>query len=417
MNGQIEDPRGLKTVSILINGIPINEQTSRGIGISARMLGIRIVATNLSGENSTYECPLLYKPSMARIFVATIGINRYKDPHIPSLNYAERDAKAFADYFAKKAGVPPSNIITLLGKEATQRNIKRLLGIEIKKRAQQKDQIVVFFAGHGAPEPEPLAHNVDGLEKYLLPYDSELEGLYATAIPMREVEYLIDRYASERVVLILDTCFSGQAGNFGRTASRKGLGIRAGMISSDFYARLAQGKGKMILTASAANQLSQELPKFKHGVFTHFLLRALEGRGDIDRDGVVTVNEAHQYVSKKVPQATGQAQVPQLFGGGGEVVLGRSTSPEIFMDIKKKQRRGGRLIMEVTPSDAEIIIDGKSRGNGPVLNTVLEEGTHRITVRRKSFDREDRKIFIARDSLTQLEIKLRRGRSIKLPPP
>jgi uncharacterized caspase-like protein len=45
-------------------------------------------------------------------------------------------------------------------------------------------------------------------------------------------------------------------------------------------------------------------------VFTYYLLEGLRGGADMDRDGMVTVDEAYRYVSKEVPQATGQEQHP-----------------------------------------------------------------------------------------------------------
>lgn len=45
--------------------------------------------------------------------------------------------------------------------------------------------------------------------------------------------------------------------------------------------------------------------------------------GDIDRDGLVTVDEAYNYVSKHVPAATAQEQNPVKKGTvAGRLVLG-----------------------------------------------------------------------------------------------
>ena len=445
LSGQLEDSHGLKSVSIFLNDVSLEKRTTRGIKvvddesltfikdlkgldvwpfkirIPSRLLqagenSLKLVARNLSGEKTTFQQPLYYKPTQAGFFVVAIGINQYQDSNIPALQYAENDARSVANYFIKKVGIPESNVKVLLGKDATLMNIKRVLGVEFKKRAQRKDQIVMYFAGHGAPEPEPNSNNADGLEKYLLPYDANLDGLYATAFPMRELDYLINRYSSERVVLLMDTCFSGQAGSNGRTINFKGMGLRAGMMSSDFFNRMGKGKGKMILTASSANQVSHELPEYGHGVFTYFLLEALEGKADYDKDGIVTVNETHQYVSKMVPKKTKQNQVPQLFGGGGEVVLGRASSYRVHMNITKADLEGGRIILEVVPPEAEIFIDGNSQGNGPVLNTTLKVGTHRILVRQKNYTAQKKNISVAKNSLSRMTIKLKANTFVAPPP-
>jgi uncharacterized caspase-like protein len=52
-------------------------------------------------------------------------------------------------------------------------------------------------------------------------------------------------------------------------------------------------------------------------------LEALQGKGDLDKDGMITVDEVYRYVSMKVPQATGQDQHPVKKGEMmGQIVLG-----------------------------------------------------------------------------------------------
>lgn len=46
-----------------------------------------------------------------------------------------------------------------------------------------------------------------------------------------------------------------------------------------------------------------EKDDLQHGGFTYYLLEALKGAADTDRDGAVTVDEVYRYVSEKVPQA------------------------------------------------------------------------------------------------------------------
>jgi uncharacterized caspase-like protein len=74
--------------------------------------------------------------------------------------------------------------------------------------------------------------------------------------------------------------------------------------------RITGGKGKIILTASGANEVSAESDELQHGIFTHFLIKGLQGEADSDGDGLITVDEVYTYVSKQVPQATNQEQHP-----------------------------------------------------------------------------------------------------------
>jgi uncharacterized caspase-like protein len=87
--------------------------------------------------------------------------------------------------------------------------------------------------------------------------------------------------------------------------------------------RLSQGKGRVILTASDANEVSAEKDELKHGAFTYYLLEGLRGKADLDGDGVIAVDELYRYVSMEVPKATGQNQHPIKKGQiTGQIILG-----------------------------------------------------------------------------------------------
>jgi uncharacterized caspase-like protein len=178
--------------------------------------------------------------------------------------------------------------------------------------------VIIYLAGHGATEKDATSPDGDGLEKYILPYNANPKDLYASAMPMSEVARIFNRISSERLVFISDTCYSGASG--GRTVPI--LGARAN-VSGAFLDRISQGKGRVIITASDANEVSVEKDDLKHGVFTYYLLEALRGQGDTDKDGVITVDEVYRYVSMKVPQATGQDQHPVKKGEmTGQIILG-----------------------------------------------------------------------------------------------
>jgi uncharacterized caspase-like protein len=178
--------------------------------------------------------------------------------------------------------------------------------------------VIIYLAGHGATERDAASPDEDGLEKYILPYNADPRDLYASALPMREVAQIFQRIGSERLVFIGDTCYSGASG--GRTVYTSGT--RAN-LSGAFLDRLSRGKGRMILTASDANELSIEKDELQHGVFTYYLLEALRGKGDLDGNGFITLDEVYRYVSEKVPQATEQGQHPVKKGEMvGEIVLG-----------------------------------------------------------------------------------------------
>ena len=142
----------------------------------------------------------------------------------------------------------------------TKRNIQSLLGTQIKSKAGHEDTVIIFFAGHGgAPEENETSLDGDGIEKYILPCDANTTDLYTTAIPMDEIARIFRRIKAERIILLADCCYSGQTG--GRTI----LSRTRANISDAFLDRLSKGKGRIIITASSASEVSKESDDLKHG--------------------------------------------------------------------------------------------------------------------------------------------------------
>jgi len=211
-----------------------------------------------------------------------------------------------------------------VNEQATLREIKSLLGTQLVARANDpKDTVILYFAGHGMRDRVTGSLDPDGLSRYFLPYDASRTDLYSTALEMDEVTNILRRLTPERVVVLLDSCFSGAAG--GRSPfDPKVLGERA-PISSEFLDRMAHvGKGRVVLTASRPEEAAQESADFGHGVFTYYLLEALHGAADLNGDGDIDVHEAYAYISEKVSRATHGRQNPKLKEPDlvGQVLLG-----------------------------------------------------------------------------------------------
>lgn len=332
ISGVAEDDEGIKKIAAYLNGQPLqtpNELERRLSGDTPlRRLTfendltlrpgnnhIRIIATDTAGLSVERNITVHFTPSRRNVWAVVVGINDY--PRVPKLKYAVNDAQAFHRLLMERNHVPAENITLLVNEQATLRNLRSALGTGLKGAAGTGDMAIIFFAGHGATERDSASTDGDGLEKYILAYDSDPADLFSTALPMRDIALIFDRIRAERLIFMADACYSGASG--GRTVGTDG--IRAN-ISDTFLERLASGRGKVIITASAANEVSIEKDELRHGVFTYFLLEGLRGAADMDSDGAVTVEEAYRYVSEKVPRATGQGQHPVKKGSvEGRLVL------------------------------------------------------------------------------------------------
>ena len=333
ITGVAEDDEGLTKLEIIVNGKRILEKEGgrapgkiqdwspkrldfkETIRLEPGENRITVRALDLQGLISEKTLRVRYSERRKNIWAVVVGINRYEN--VRPLRYAVNDAKAFYDHLVGFSQIPPENVTLLLDQDATLTRLRSTLGTHLKNKAGKDDMVIIFFAGHGATEKDVMSPDGDGLEKYLLPCGADPNDLYATALPMGEVSKIFSRIQAERLVFIADSCYSGASG--GRTIEVSG--IRA-TISDAFLDRIAEGKGRVIMTASGANEVSAEDDHLKQGVFTYYLLEGLKGKADVDRDGAVTVDEVYQFVSETVPRATNQEQHPVKKGTAeGQLIL------------------------------------------------------------------------------------------------
>ena len=332
--GAAASEKGIARVEIRLNGQLVIQRESRGIAVKGggeiqtnlefteRLMLHEgknlIVVTAIDQENLSASRTLNVTriADRGKIWAVVVGISQYKA--VQPLRYADKDALAFYDYLTQHIGIPKEQITLMVNEHATLTALKRTLGTDLKRKAGEKDTVIVYYAGHGAPEADSSAGDDDGLEKYIVPYDADPRDLYTTALPMREIETIFQRLTPERIIFISDSCYSGAtAGRTFATASRRAI------VSENFLARLSKGKGRIVLSASKASEVSEEREDLGHGVFTYYLLEGLKGKADADKDGIVTVDEVYAYVSRKVPEATGQNQHPVKKGEvEGQLVLG-----------------------------------------------------------------------------------------------
>jgi uncharacterized caspase-like protein len=262
-----------------------------------------------------------------RLWIAVVGISEYAGEGVSDLSFARKDAEAVAAYYAERFALPEEQIIQIFDDDATLANIKRRLNKDLAEKATNpNDTVILYFAGHGLKERDRASADADGFSRYILPHDADRTDLASSALGMEELARILQRLHPERVALILDSCFSGAAGG-GRTLFDPAVRTR-GVAAAEYLTRLAgAGKGRVVLTASGADELAIEPSRLGHGVFTYFLLEGLRGAADDDRDGQVDVDEIYKYVLRKVEAETRGRQRPmkKASSQSGIVVLGKTS--------------------------------------------------------------------------------------------
>jgi outer membrane protein assembly factor BamB len=285
---------------------------------------ISIRAVDATGKEVVQQISVIYKPKAGQMWAVVIGIGKYESQKVNPLNYSASDAQSVYDYLTSKGGFKKENVTLLLNEQATLKSVKTALGTFLREKAMKDDLVFIYYSGHGAPEIDNNSNDGDGLSKYIVTYDADPDNLYATALPMDEISNIFTRLSSQRVVFFVDSCYSGASG--GKTFAGQ-EGGKAGNISDNFLKRLSSGTGRLVITASDANEVALESKKLGHGIFTYYLLQGLSGSADKDKNGFITADEVYNYLHEEVAKESDNRQHPLKMSKGqieGEIILGTS---------------------------------------------------------------------------------------------
>jgi hypothetical protein len=212
----------------------------------------------------------------------------------------------------------------------------------------KNDTVVVYFSGHGTP-PDP---NASPRHEYFDPYESVIyfaayTDYYAypnNAVQDDELRPFLSALASNRKVLILDTCNSGGfIGNQAEVdwtpqaiAGQLAFVNPATLIAAiAAYATMQSSPTGLspygdaqVISAAGRDESSFETPSYQHGVMTYWLLEGLKGAADLNHDGHITVLEAFAYTKAGIDQnwnnavpANATPFEPHVSGGPVDFVL------------------------------------------------------------------------------------------------
>jgi Caspase domain len=250
----------------------------------------------------------------------------------------------------------------MLGANATGSRIQSKIR-QLARLTKSGETLVVYFAGHGAPTPNAQP------EALLVPYDTDPSDLLGTALALRDLQAV--KTDGGRVVFVLDSCFSGQAGSRSITQENtRPFGV---------VAKVSSGAGVTTFTATSNSDPSLESAQLGGGVFTYFLLEGLRGAADSNKDGRVTLEEAHAYALSKVrAEARKQSlnQTPELSGdssfalgvnGDRDRAVGVDKRLEPLVQLKNERKFSVQqyLFLEESvrsrtePDELKLFLDGK----------------------------------------------------------
>jgi branched-chain amino acid transport system substrate-binding protein len=234
-----------------------------------------------------------------------VGCSDYEDPKFPRLPAPAQDVDALARVLTNRT-IGDFTVDTLLNEEsgAVSEQIEAFFA-----NRKPDDLLLLYFSCHGVLDSRGRL--------YFITVNTKKERLDSTGISARWVKEQMDQSRSQRIVLLLDCCYSGA---FAGGLKRRSAG------AEEILEQLG-GHGRVVITAS-------DKMEYAYGSeFTNAVVRGLEtGAADLDGDGHVSVYELYQYVYDQVRQGTPD-QTPTMSTDGMRGQLYLAKNPQALLPL------------------------------------------------------------------------------------
>jgi len=209
--------------------------------------------------------------------------------------HAAADAELLTSYFQAVGGVPASNVRLLQDWKALRPDIDETLMDWLPGHMNKDAVVIVYFAGLATVAPNG--------EVFLVPYDGSV-ATSSRSLPLKDLEAALTRLKAKQTLFVFD----GMVARLGTGSDSRPKAVLPQWNpsgSSTVHLIATNGVGRVV-----------EDEDHRHGLFTYYLLRALRGESDVNRDGEVTLGEAAAYLNQKVLWASktqyGQEQRPAV---------------------------------------------------------------------------------------------------------
>lgn len=319
----------MKTLFLLISLLAPNIFFAQERGVTP--------ATNSSGATA--------RGATARVAPTTravvIGISDYQQDAIPDLNYADRDAEAFAAWLQSPAAgsLPDSSIKLLLNSEATSGKMVAAFDWLISASAAG-DAAVIYFSGHGDVE------RVTKFQRgYWLSWDAPPMVYAAGAFPLTFLQDIITTLSETgvQVIVVSDACRAGKLAGSAIGGTQAATAVLAKQFANEIK-----------LLSCQPNEFSLESTQWGggHGCFTYHLINGLYGLADRNHDAVVNLMELENYLDERVPAET--APHPQFpFALGNKTARLAVVDATLLARIKESIGESAPPLEPIEPRRAE----------------------------------------------------------------
>ena len=250
--------------------------------------------------------------SPGRRFALLIGVERYQASTIADLPSASADVRELSRALGDPGIGRFDTVVDDVGPAADAESI-RVRITEFLRHCRPSDFVVLYISGHGE-----RTRRTDG-QLHFLAADTDPDRLAETSVPASFINEQLESCRARQKVAIFDCCMSG--------------GYALGFRNQDAKSGAPQGRGGLLDTEGVYVVCSSRLSeasftgktKGEPSQFTGALIKGLKtGEADIDRNGVVGMDELFAYVSDRMRSLDAdnrQTPVKSSLQVSGELVL------------------------------------------------------------------------------------------------
>ena len=207
-----------------------------------------------------------------------IGNMNFKDGGLHDLSCPENDVQQLKTTLEDADTCNFSDVVTLINQKSSE-----ILEVTHKllNTLTKNDTLLIYYSGHGKTSGRTG-------ELYLATNNTDLEILETTAIAISNLQNIAQNSRSNKIILILDCCYSGAAGK----------SLTKGCLDDNFQS--LEGTGTVLITASTGIQVALE-GENGLSVLTDYIIQGLStGDADKDKDGYVSVSDLYSYVHEQI---------------------------------------------------------------------------------------------------------------------
>ena len=293
------------------------------MGARVRYEGVLLLGLSLAaplawcpaqGSKDLLKVPLTASPQQAKRALI-VGVAGYTNA--TPLEATTNDANAFAEFVKTRWGFPAKSV-TLMTDGATNPELRPTavnLQVQIDnllKGIDRNSEVVIYFSGHGVRYKN---------EDWLVPLDGRPRNIDVSCVSADKLLASLQAKPPRRAVVVFDACRNLAVG---KSLESSGFGENRDAAPRDELA---------VLYSCQEGERSWEGKEddFRNGVFTYYLLQALNGKDAAAPDGKITFDSLRSWVRGRVSQYVykelGEEQHPVGKSTFGEMALAQAHAP------------------------------------------------------------------------------------------